>query len=135
MVNDLKVSSNLQRLLAYGMIPVITLTGILKTKKPDIKLMREAVSKAMTVLCNTHFELSVKRKLMLKPYIDRKFHQLCNKNEEIGTNLIGDEIGKKLNQINEVNKINKNISERSYRSRGGRGRYPYNQSQCRFLRR
>ncbi|CAC5410794.1 unnamed protein product [Mytilus coruscus] len=86
---------NLQRLLAYGMIPVITLAGILKTKKPDIKLMREAVSKAMTVLCNTHFELSVKRKLMLKPYIDRKFHQLCNKNEEIGTNLFGDEIGRR----------------------------------------
>ncbi|CAC5398144.1 unnamed protein product [Mytilus coruscus] len=124
---------NLQRLLAYGMIPVITLAGILKTKKPDIKLMREAVSKAMTVLCNTHFELSVKRKLMLKPYIDRKFHQLCNKNEEIGTNLFGDEIGKKLNQINEVNKINKNISGRSYSNRGGRGRFPYNQSQGRFL--
>ncbi|CAC5387780.1 unnamed protein product [Mytilus coruscus] len=124
---------NLQRLLAYGVIPVITLAGILKTKKPDIKLMREAVSKAMTVLCNTHFELSVKRKLMLKPYIDRKFHQLCNKIEEIGTNLFGDEIGKKLNQINEVNKINKNVSGRGYSNRGGRGRYPYNQSQGRFL--
>lgn len=85
--------------------------------------MREAVSKAMTVLCNTHFELSVKRKLMLKPYIDRKVHQLCNKNEEIGT---------MLNQINEVNKMNKNISGRSYSNRGGRGRYSYNQSQGSF---
>lgn len=127
----------LQRLLAYGMIPVMTLAGILKTKKPDIKLMREAVSKAMTILCNAHFELSVKRKVMLKPYIDRKFHQLCNKNEEIGTNLFGDEIGKKLTQINEVNKINKNITGRNFSSmsnRGGRGSYPYQStSHGRFL--
>ncbi|CAC5387732.1 unnamed protein product [Mytilus coruscus] len=101
---------NLQRLLAYGMIPVITLAGILKTKKPDIRLMREAVSKAMTVLCNTHFELSVKRKLMLKPYIDRKFHQLCNKNKKLVPISLGEVI-----------------------VTGGRGRYPYNQSQGRFL--
>lgn len=130
--SDLGLQS-LQRLLAYGMIPVITLAGVLKTKKPDIKLMRESVSKAMTILCNAHFELSVKRKVMLKPYIDKKFHQLCNKNEEIGVNLFGDEIGKKLTQINEVNKINKNITGRNqFSNRGGRGRYPY-QSHGRFL--
>ncbi|CAC5421260.1 unnamed protein product [Mytilus coruscus] len=51
---------NLQRLLAYGMIPVITLAGILKTKKPDIKLMREAVSKAMTGDEDTPEDMEVK---------------------------------------------------------------------------
>lgn len=83
----------------------------------------------MAILSNTHFELSIKRRMSLKSHIDRKYHQLCNRNEDVGSNLFGDDVGKRLKDINEINKINKNITSsygRNSRYRGsfrGRNRF------------
>ena len=87
--------------------------------------MRDLVSKAIAILCNTHFEFSIKRRMSLKPHIDRKFHQMCNRKAKIGVNLFGDDIGKRLKDINEINKINKNITGNSKHFRFFRGR-PFN---------
>lgn len=129
----------IQRNLAYGIVPLIRVAELLKTRKPDVKEMRECISKSMALLSNTHFEISIRRRISLKPHIDRKYHQLCNKNENVGESLFGDDVGKRLKDINEINKINKNISSvhtnfrrGNYRGRqggrflGGRGASRYN---------
>ena len=83
------------------------------------------VSKAIAILCNAHFELSLKRRMSLKLHIDRKYHQMCNRNENVGVNLFGDDVGKRLKDINEINKINKNFTGNSKNFRTFRGR-PFN---------
>lgn len=47
---------------------------------------------------------------------------MCNCNENVGVNLFGDDVGKRLKDINEINKINKNITDNSKHFRFFRGR-------------
>ena len=54
------------------MIPVLMKTENLKSKTGDIKQMRDNVSKAITIIFNVHLELSVTRKMSLKPFKDKK---------------------------------------------------------------
>ncbi|VDI78243.1 Hypothetical predicted protein [Mytilus galloprovincialis] len=120
----------IQKSLGCGMVPLIRVAEILKSKTPDVKLMRENISKALAILSNTHFELSIKRRMSLKPHIDKKYHQLCNRNEDVGSNLFGDEVGKRLKDINEINKINKNITSSYGRNSNYRGSF---RGRSRFL--
>ncbi|CAC5388208.1 unnamed protein product [Mytilus coruscus] len=113
----------IQKSLGCGMVPLIRVAEILKSKTPDVKLMRENISKALAILSNTHFELSIKKRMSLKPHIDKKYHQLCNRNEDVGSSLFGDEVGKRLKDINEINKINKNITSSYSRNSNYRGSF------------
>lgn len=47
-------TQTIQRLLGSGIVPISKVAERLKTKNPDIKVMRDLVSKAIAILCNTH---------------------------------------------------------------------------------
>ena len=72
----------------------------------------------MTVLLNTYFEMSVNRRLLMKPFIDRRYHQLCNRNEDIGESKLFADVGKRLKDIQAAQRINRNyMSKNSMRGR------------------
>lgn len=114
---------NVQKLIGIGIVPVIKCAEMLGRKTCNMEKVRELMHNAITILSAAHFEMSIKRRLSLKPHIERKYTQLCNRNEQVGGNLFGDDIGKRLQDINTVHKINKNISSKNFR--GGRGRPPF----------
>ena len=114
---------NVQKLIGIGIVPVIKCAEMLGKKTCDLEKVRELVHNAITILSAAHFEMSIKRRLSLKPNIERKYTQLCNRKEQVGENLFGDDIGKCLQDINTVHKINKNIVSKN--SRGGRGKTPF----------
>lgn len=53
--------------------------------------------------------------MMLRPLIDRRFHQLINRNEPVGTNLFGDDVSKRLRDINDAHKLNRNLTSKNFR--------------------
>lgn len=126
----------IQRLLAFGIVPILHVAQNLRTKNQqlDVKNMRESVKKSLTILTNVHFEISIRRRMSLKPHIDRRYYQLCTRNEPIGSKLFGDDVSKRLRDINEVQKLNKtfvgskNLRGRAAYRRTGfrweRGQYP-----------
>ncbi|XP_052082856.1 uncharacterized protein LOC127720327 [Mytilus californianus] len=122
------ISQNIQKLTGAGMVPLIKVAELLRGKNPCIKTMRELISRAISIQCNLHFELSIKRRMNLKPHIERKFHQLCNRNEVVGEKLFGDDISKRLREINDVQKINKTFSSKNYRGRSYRRGYRFGMS-------
>ena len=63
--------------------------------------------------------------MSLKPPINRKYHEMCNRNVNVGVNLLGDDVGKRLKDINEISKINKNFTLNFKKLRNFRGR-PFN---------
>ena len=108
-----------QRLLGLGLAQIVNTAETLKASKPDIKLMRTCVSSALTILCNAFFEMSVLRRMFLRFYIDSRYHQLCGRSEEVGNNLFGDDVSKRLKEISETQKMNKTFSNsKNYRGRG-----------------
>lgn len=127
------MSQNVQRLIGLGIVPLIRMAESLKNKNVNIKTLRDLVTRAMTILTNAMFEASIRRRVMLKPVIDRKFHQLINRNEPVGTNLFGDDVSKRLRDINEATKLNRSMAPKNFRGLSNHrynGRYtrPYTPS-------
>ncbi|CAC5398982.1 unnamed protein product [Mytilus coruscus] len=86
-----------QRLMGLGIVPILRIAQMLKTKSFDQTICRELVSRAIAILCNAFFEMSVRRRMLLRPAIDRRFNQLINRSEPVGeNNLFGDDISKHL---------------------------------------
>ena len=107
-----------QKLLGHGIVPIIRMAEELKNKSPDSKVLKKCISDSMTVLLNTYFEMSVNRRLLMKPLIDRRYHQLCNRNEDIGESKLFADVGKRLKDIQDAQRINRNyMSKNSMRGR------------------
>jgi len=49
--------------------------------------------------------MSYARKMILKPHLEPKYHLLYNRNEDIGLNLFGDDVAKRIKEINETHKL------------------------------
>lgn len=64
-----------QRLLGHIIVPIIRTAEELKNKNPDIKTLKKSISDSLTVLLNTYFEISINRRILMKPHIDRRY---CN---------------------------------------------------------
>lgn len=110
-----------QKLLGHGIVPIIRMAEELKNKSPDSKKLKKCISDSLTVLMNAFFEISVNRRLLMKPFIDKRYHQLCNRTEKIGDNKLFDDVGKRLKDINDAQKINRNYFSKNFRgSRGNR---------------
>ncbi|CAC5382527.1 unnamed protein product [Mytilus coruscus] len=76
-----------QRLMGLGIVPILRIAQMLKTKSFDQTNCRELVSRAIAILCNAFFEMSVSRHMLLiRPAFDRSFNQLINRSEPVGEN-------------------------------------------------
>lgn len=126
-----------QKLLGMGIVPVVRLAELLSKKEFEIKDLRALTLKALTILCSVFFEFSYSRKMILKPHLEPKYHLLCNRNEEIGENLFGDDVSKRIKEINEAQKLQnfmcrKGMSSKNFtgsRGSGTRGAYMYRRGQ------
>lgn len=113
-----------QRLMGLGIVPILRIAQMLKTKSFDQTICRELVSRAIAILCNAFFEMSVRRRMLLRPAIDRRFNQLINRSEPVGeNNLFGDDISKRLRDINDAHRLNRNLSNsKNFEHQGSYGR-------------
>ncbi|CAC5403420.1 unnamed protein product [Mytilus coruscus] len=113
-----------QRLMGLGIVPILRIAQMLKTKSFDQTICRELVSRAIAILCNAFFEMSVRRRMLLRPAIDRRFNQLINRSEPVGeNNLFGDDISKRLRDINDADRLNRNLSNsKNFEHQGSYGR-------------
>lgn len=69
---------------------------------------------------NASFEISVNRRLLMKPFIGKRNHQLCNRTENNGENKLFEDVGKDL-KTNDAQKINRKYFSKNFRgSRGNR---------------
>ena len=134
----------IQKILSFGIVPVIRTAEILSKNDASkmIPKMRSIINSALSVLCAAYFEVSFVRRMMLKPNIDQKYHQLCTRNLEVTDFLFGDDVSKKVKDINDAQKMKGLVSASSknwrpaggcsfpgcnYANSRGRGRSSYNQ--------
>ena len=106
------VMQGVQKLLGLGMVPIIRMAEKLSKKEFEVKDLRSFTQKALIILSSVLFELSYARKMTLKPNLEPKYHLLCNRNEEIGQNLFGDDVTKRIKEINEAQKTQGFLSRR-----------------------
>lgn len=85
-----------QNLVTAGMIPILTLAKLLKPhigKVPEIKTL---IADSLTMLGQVQFNMSVRRRYLLRPFLKQKYASICNINTPITNYLFGDDVSKEL---------------------------------------
>jgi hypothetical protein len=138
--ND-KLLRDIQNLVTAGMIPILTLAKVLKPYTSQVPELKTLIGDSLTLLGQVQFNMSVRRRYMLKPYLKVKYANICNINTPVSSWLFGDDIGKEIKKCETIVKVGKNYSFnrtsmnksstssfgpiRGARGRGTYGRRPY----------
>ena len=77
-----------------GMIPIIKLIQLLKSEMSEEA--QNLVSDTMVLLGQAHFNLSVGRRYMIRPFLKKKYSSLCNIATPVTNKLFGDDLNKKM---------------------------------------
>jgi len=115
-----------QNLLSVGMVPVIKLADKLKAQIQENAEVKGLMSDILTVIGQTQHMLSLRRRFMIRPFLNRKYANLCNRNTPVSSFLFGDEIGRDIKTCDTGVYLGR--SNFVYRGRGRgprRGRGPY----------
>ncbi|XP_069129906.1 uncharacterized protein [Argopecten irradians] len=136
-----RLMQDLQELLAHSLTPIMFMIEKLRLKDLDMKEIQVLLNNAVSLLCNLHYEMSVKRRFMLRSGIKHSHLQsLCNSETPIGAELFGDNVAKRIKDLDEVHKATyrRNSASKNgqwsgrgqqwsgrgyYNRRGQRGRY------------
>lgn len=89
-----KSFQDIQTLIGMGMIPIIKLVSLLKSKMSEEA--QKLVSDSMVLLGQAQFNLSVRRRYMIRPFIKKRYASLCNIATPVTSKLFGDDLNKEI---------------------------------------
>ncbi|XP_053408795.1 uncharacterized protein LOC123564500 [Mercenaria mercenaria] len=84
----------IQNLVATGIVPVIKLAEIMgdaMTQKA-----KEYISDAITMFGQVQYQLSLRRRYIIRPNLKRKYKNICNQSTPVTSQLFGDDISKEI---------------------------------------
>lgn len=113
-----KSLQDVQKVLGMAIVPLVKLTEMLKTCRIDLSKAKQYVAQALALSCNTFFELNTKRRYFIRPYVNRRFQQLCSSACPIGEQLFPNDVGKRMKEINDASHIRQFRPQMSKNSRG-----------------
>lgn len=101
-----------QRILGLSIVPMINLAEMFKTNKLEMKkAKKKCVSDAITFACNAMYELNVRRRFISRPFVQKKFQQLCAATTPIEEKtLYPSDITKRMKEITDASKINRQLT-------------------------
>ena len=99
--------ADIQNLVGSGMTPIIQLAEVLKPQIPGNNEAKTLLADSLTLLGQVQFDLSVRRRYLIRPTLKKKYHSLCNVSMPITTNLFGDEISKDIKTCDSLVAIGK----------------------------
>ena len=91
-----KAFRDIQSLIASGITPIFELLDILKEQIQSNEKARTLISDSITLLGQAQFNLSLRRRYMIRPSLKKKYANLCNINTPISTFLFGDDVHKEI---------------------------------------
>lgn len=126
-----RLFQDIQSLLSSGIVPILKLVQVLKQSLMTNEEAKELISDSLTLLGQAQFNLSVRRRYLLKPNLDQKYKNLCSINMPVTTQLFGDDIAKEVKNCETSLNLGKMRPQQSFQPnffpRGGfRGRFPRN---------
>ncbi|MCG8046745.1 MAG: hypothetical protein N0E48_14100 [Candidatus Thiodiazotropha endolucinida] len=91
-----KAFRDIQSLIASGISPILELLSVLKDQIESNSKARTLISDSITLLGQAQFNLSLRRRYMIRPHLKKKYANLCNINTPISTFLFGDDVQKEI---------------------------------------
>ena len=122
---DLKLSALQTTLTKVGNITAQTTDMLLKSRAEGIQLDVESIIRmnadALALLGHISFEMSQRRRDVIRPTLNKDYSTLCVSDVPITTMLFGDELQTQLNHIRASNKISSTTSTSTFANKR-----PYN---------
>ena len=107
------------------MVPIIKLFEVVK---PHIAANQEAktlFSDIITMMGQVQYNLSLRRRFMIKPHLKKKYHNLCHISMPTSNKLFGDDVSKEVKNSDTGISIAKDgYNSNYYRPYRGRGMFP-----------
>ena len=91
-----KCFSDIQNLVATGVVPIIKLFEVVKPFIAGNSEAKTLFSDVITLMGQVQYNLSLRRRYMIKPHLKKKYHNLCNISMPISTKLFGDDVTKDI---------------------------------------
>ncbi|KAK6178387.1 hypothetical protein SNE40_013183 [Patella caerulea] len=116
---DIKLQK-IQTRLTNGLIPItVVLDKLNETRKSkenfkhdDLQDIIRQLFDAFALLSSAHFELSMKRRDIIKPDLNPAVRgQLCSTSNKITSNLFGDDLPQNIKEIHEVNRVGQKLQK------------------------
>lgn len=123
-----KSLQDVQKILGLGIVPLIKMAEMMKSNQIDIAKFKSHITQALALTCNAFFEINIKRRYFIRPYVSKKFQQLCSATCPIEEHLFPKDMAKRMKEITEASQINRQIAPRAHSSKNFPGRrQPYSQ--------
>ena len=90
-----------------GLLPVLALTKAVKLFIPQVPEVKTYISEILTIFGQVQFNLSLRRRYLMKPFVKSQFSALCNMKTPISTYLFGDDLQKEIKKCKTEVKIGK----------------------------
>ena len=110
---------DIQTLLATGMIPVIKLSKLLSSQISKNSDAKTLISDAIILLGQAQFNLSLRRRYMICPFLKKKHSNLCSLNTPVTSSLFGDDVQKEIKKCDTSMTVAKDQYQISYYSNYG----------------
>ena len=108
---DLRVSTIQKFIAKVGSILAMATDSLLKmrndTSVPDIDQLVTMNTDALVLLGHTMCELSIRRREAIRPHLHKDYASLCASHVPVTTELFGDDLQSRLNNIRASNKISR----------------------------
>ena len=124
-----KFLRDIQTLLAIGMVPVIKLSEVLRDQISNNVEAKTLISDAITMFGQAQFNLSLRRRYMIRPHLKKKYSNLCSLNTPVTSFLFGDDVHKEIKKCD----TSLSIAKDHYQNYGYYGN-SYNQRFSRNMR-
>ncbi|KAH3718290.1 hypothetical protein DPMN_061092 [Dreissena polymorpha] len=111
---------DIQNLAAVGIVPMIKFAELLKPQISSNSEARTLISDIMTIMGQVQYNLSLRRRYLIRPNINERYSNLCNFNAPVSSMLFGDNIGKEIKNCDNGVSLGKDLRH----SQRGRGYVP-----------
>ena len=115
-----KCFSDTQNLVAAGIGSVIQLADTLKGLIGCNSQVKDIITDTLTLMGQVQYNLSIRRRYMIRPHLKKKYQSLCNYAVPITSQLFGDELSKEIKNCDSSVSVGKE-NYFGFRPQRGRG--------------
>jgi hypothetical protein len=112
-----------QKNLISGIVPIIKLAELFKEKKVTPASAKTLLAESLSTLAFTAYDLSLKRRFLLRPELNKKYFAICGSETPVTKQLFGDDLTAAVKSIGEAAKVSNSGLGRYQRGRGSYQNY------------
>lgn len=108
----------IQNLVATGIVPIIKMAEVMGSNLSQPA--KEYISDAITMFGQVQYQLSLRRRYIIRPNLKKKYKNICSQSTPITSKLFGDDIGREIKNCD----TGISLAFSKYENRYFRGRVP-----------